>query len=48
MKNNTDFDLSSFVSPDVLYAPVYIWVWNDICNREIIDKQLSEMQRLVE
>lgn len=46
MKNNNNFDLSSFISPDVLYAPVYIWVWNDICTREIIDEQLAEMQRL--
>ncbi len=46
MKNNDKFDLSSFVSPDVSYAPVYIWVWNDICTREIIDEQLAEMQRL--
>ncbi|MBR6535385.1 MAG: hypothetical protein IKT65_07380, partial [Clostridia bacterium] len=27
-------------------APVYIWVWNDNCTREIIDEQLAEMQRL--
>ena len=43
---NTNFDMNSFISPDVSYAPVYIWVWNDICTREIIDTQLAEMQRL--
>ncbi len=46
MKNNDKFDLSSFISPDVSYAPVYVWVWNDICSREVIDEQLAEMQRL--
>ncbi len=46
MKNNDKFDLNSFISPDASYAPVYIWVWNDACTREIIDEQLAEMQRL--
>lgn len=46
MKNNDSFDFDSFLSPDVSYAPMYIWVWNDICTREIIDEQLAEMQRL--
>lgn len=46
MNNNDKFNLNSFISPDVSYAPVYIWVWNDICTREIIDEQLAEMQRL--
>ena len=46
MKNNDSFDFDSFLSPDVSCAPVYIWVWNDICTREIIDEQLAEMQRL--
>ncbi len=46
MNNNDKFNLNGFISPDVSYAPVYIWVWNDICTREIIDEQLAEMQRL--
>ncbi|MBO5934277.1 MAG: hypothetical protein J6Q94_02185 [Clostridia bacterium] len=46
MKNNNYFDMNSFISPDVSYAPVYIWVWNDICTREIIDAQIAEMQNL--
>ena len=46
MDNNDKFNLNSFISPDVSYSPVYIWVWNDICTREIIDEQLEEMQRL--
>ena len=46
MKNNNKFDQNKFISPDVSYAPVYIWVWNDVCTRGIIDEQLSEMQRL--
>ena len=46
MKNNDKFDLSSFISPDVSCAPVYIWVWNDVCTKETIDVQLAEMQRL--
>lgn len=47
MKNNNQpFDSDSFLSPDVSCAPVYIWVWNDACTRELIDEQLDEMQRL--
>ena len=46
MINDNKFDINSFISPDVSYAPVYIWVWNDICSQEIIDEQLAEMQRL--
>lgn len=46
MKSNDKFDIKNFISPDVSYAPVYIWVWNDICTREIIDAQLGEMQNL--
>ena len=45
MRNNDKFDINNFISPDVSNAPVYIWVWNDICNREIIDEQLEEMQK---
>ncbi|MBQ7596440.1 MAG: hypothetical protein IJU45_07240, partial [Clostridia bacterium] len=41
-----NFDRESFVSPDVSHAPVYVWVWNDICTRDIIDKQLAEMKNL--
>lgn len=46
MRNNDKFDINNFILPDVSNAPVYIWVWNDICNREIIDEQLEEMQKL--
>ena len=46
MRNNDKFDINNFISPDVSNAPVYIWVWNDICNREIIAEQLEEMQKL--
>ncbi len=46
MNNNDKFNLNSFIFPDISHAPVYIWVWNDICTREIIDEQLAEMQRL--
>ncbi len=46
MKNNDKFNLSNFKNPDVSFSPVYIWVWNDICSRKIIDEQLDEMQRL--
>ncbi len=45
MKNDK-FDVNSFISPDVSFAPVYIWVWNDICTCDIIDAQLAEMQNL--
>ena len=44
MKHKDKFELSSFVSPDVSCAPVYIWVWNDGCTRELINIQLAEMQ----
>lgn len=46
MKSNDNFDIKIFVSPDVSYSPVYIWVWNDICTEDIIDAQLEEMQKL--
>ncbi len=46
MKNNHKFDINCFIFPDVSYAPVYVWVWNDICTCAIIDAQLSEMQNL--
>lgn len=46
MKNSNRFDTNKFMSPDVSNAPVYIWVWNDICTREIIDEQLAEMQMI--
>lgn len=45
MKDN-NFDINSFMTPEVSCAPVYIWVWNDICSREIIDTQLEEMENL--
>ena len=46
MKNNDNFDIKSFIAPDASYAPVYIWVWNDVCTRKNIDAQLAEMQQL--
>ena len=46
MNNNDRFDINNFILPDISYAPVYIWVWNDICTKEIIDEQLAEMQKL--
>ena len=46
MKNINEFNINKFISPDLSFAPVYIWVWNDVCTREIIDTQLSEMQNL--
>ena len=46
MKMNHTFNINGFISPDVSFAPVYVWVWNDKCSKEIIDDQLSEMQTL--
>ena len=46
MKNKDKFDINSFISPDVSHAPVYVWVWNDVCTRDVIDNQLAEMQFL--
>ena len=46
MKNNDIFDINSFLTPDVSCAPVYIWVWNDVCTKEVIDTQLNEMLNL--
>lgn len=40
------FEIEKFITPNVSFAPVYIWVWNDVCTREIIDNQLAEMQNL--
>ena len=45
-KNTEKFDINDFVTPDVSYSPVYVWVWNDICSCNIIDQQLAEMQNL--
>ena len=45
-KNNDEFSINSFVTPDASYAPVYVWVWNDVCSCDIIDQQLAEMQNL--
>ncbi len=46
MKSNNNFDIESFVFPEVSCSPVYVWVWNDICTKDIIDTQLEEMQNL--
>lgn len=46
MKTDNKFQISKFLSPDVSRAPVYNWVWNDVCTRERIDAQLDEMQAL--
>ncbi len=43
---NKNFNIKNFISPDVIHSPIYVWVWNDICTREIIDNQLAEMQNL--
>ena len=46
MKSDKNFDINSFIFPDVSYAPIYVWVWNDICTRELIDDQIAEMRSL--
>ena len=46
MNENHTFEMNRFLSPDVSCAPVYVWVWNDVCTTDRIDDQLSEMQRL--
>lgn len=46
MKNYQKFDFDSFTAPDVSFAPIYVWVWNNICTRKIIDSQLDEMRCL--
>ena len=46
MKNNDKFDINSFKCPEASFAPVYVWVWNDVCTKEIIDAQLVEMREL--
>ncbi len=46
MKSYNRFDAQAFLSPDLACAPVYVWVWNDVCTRKTIDTQLDEMQRL--
>lgn len=46
MSGNDIFNINSFLTPDVSCAPVYVWVWNDVCTKEIIDNQLNEMQNL--
>ncbi len=46
MNGNDIFNINSFLTPDVSCAPVYVWVWNDVCTEEIIDAQIEEMQNL--
>ena len=46
MKNSDKFQTNNFFSPDISHAPIYVWVWNDTCTKEIIDAQLKEMQNL--
>lgn len=46
MNYNNKFDINSFISPDVSNAPIYVWVWNDVCTHKTIDNQLAEMQNL--
>lgn len=45
-KDHYTFEMNRFLSPDASCAPVYVWVWNDVCTTDRIDDQLSEMQRL--
>ena len=46
IQNEKCFRADKFASPDVRYAPLYAWVWNCACTRELIDAQLDEMKRL--
>ena len=46
MKGKDVFNINKFLAPDVSCAPVYVWVWNDVCTKEVIDTQLTEMQNL--
>ncbi|MBE6791443.1 MAG: hypothetical protein E7535_09695 [Ruminococcaceae bacterium] len=46
MNNNEIFRAEDFLSPDISFAPCYVWVWNDIVTEEIIDSQLREMKEL--
>ncbi len=46
IQNEYSFDPNKFKSPSSRYAPIYAWVWNYVCTRELIDSQLDEMQRL--
>ena len=46
MNDNHNFEMRRFLRPDVAFAPVYVWVWNDVCTTDRIDDQLSEMQQL--
>ena len=46
MNGNDIFNINRFLTPDVSCAPVYVWVWNDVCTKEIIYNQLNEMKKL--
>lgn len=46
MKSNNFFSINNFLTPDVSCAPVYVWVWNDVCTKDVIDIQLNEMLHL--
>lgn len=46
MNNNEIFRAEDFLSPDISFAPCYVWVWNDTVTEEIIESQLREMKEL--
>ena len=46
MKNDKNFEISKFRSPDLGYAPVYGWMWNGQLSDERIEEQILEMKRL--
>ena len=40
------FRYDHFTNPEIGYAPIYSWMWNDVLSHEETDRQLEEMQRL--
>ena len=41
--NHSRFSTQKFLSPDLEFAPIYSWVWNDQLSYDEISKQIDEM-----
>ena len=40
------FDTKAFSDPELEYAPIYSWMWDDVVSEDLTDRRLEEMVRL--
>ena len=45
LSRNT-FDREHFLHPEIEYAPMYSWMWDDVISEEKTERRLEEMRRL--